>query len=293
VSGGQDSLALLQLLVDIKHHWDWDLGVIHCNHNWRSDAVANAAHVAAIVRSLNLPYWCETAQTPPSGEAAARIWRYDCFSQLAQTENFSHVVTGHTATDRAETLLYNLIRGSGIDGLQSLRWQRNLTPNLTLVRPLLDWTRQATAAFCQSRDLAVWEDSTNHELYYARNRLRQEVLPYLCDYFNPQAEQHLAQTAELLSADVAYLEAEADRHYAQLISPQGLDRTKLQLLPLALQRRIIRRWLQTHHISPNFERIEAVIGLIPAGNRSQTPTLQAGATVQVQHPWLVLTQATT
>ena len=82
---------------------------------------------------------------------------------------YQYIVTGHTASDRAETLLYNLIRGSGADGLKSLTWQRPLTPAIQLVRPLLEINRAETAQFCQDLQIAIWEDSTNIDLKYALN----------------------------------------------------------------------------------------------------------------------------
>ena len=102
------------------------------------------------------------------------------------------------------------MRGSGTDGLQALCWQRALSPAVQLVRPLLSITRGETAAFCQTAGLKVWEDVTNQDHQYARNRIRVELLPYLKTHFNPQVEQMLSQTAELLQADVAYLETATD-----------------------------------------------------------------------------------
>jgi tRNA(Ile)-lysidine synthase len=291
-SGGQDSLCLLQLLADLQPRWHWQLGVVHCNHRWRMDADANAEFVRSLAQAHQLPIWIETADIPPSGEAAARQWRYDCFTNLATAQGFDIVVTGHTQTDRAETLLYNLMRGSGADGLQSLTWRRSLMPTIQLVRPLLEFSRSATAQFCQTQAIAIWADSTNDDLTYARNRLRHEVLPYLTQHFNPQTTAHLAQTAELLQADVAYLEAQTEPLYHQAIDPANptqIDRRVLQSQPLALQRRVVRRFLRSQlNQAPNFEQIEAVVGLITAPNRSQTSTFPGGTIVRVSHPHLQL-----
>ena len=206
LSGGQDSLCLAQLLIDLRSRWHWHLAIAHCDHRWRTDSQANAEFVATLAQTWNLPFYLKVADSPPQSEAAAREWRYD---QLQSIEGFNAIVTGHTASDRAETLLFNLIRGSGIDGLSSLNWTRSLTPSLKLVRPLLELTRSQTAEFCRDRNLQIWEDSTNSDLTYSRNRIRQELLPYLKTHFNPQTEQHLAQTMELLSAEVEYLETAA------------------------------------------------------------------------------------
>lgn len=297
VSGGQDSLCLLRLLLDLRKHWDWHLAVIHCDHQWRSDSRANADHVRSLCQTWAVPMEVVVAQTVPQGEAAARQWRYECFAQLAQARQFDAVATGHTASDRAETLLYNLVRGSGSDGLQSLGWSRPLSDNcpvVQLVRPLLAFTRSDTAAACQNWNLPVWEDATNQDVQYARNRLRLEVLPYLNQHLNPKTEQHLAQTADVLSVEVDYLATQAQAIYQQAIAadnPRQLDRQCLSTYHLALQRRVVRQFLQnTLPTAPNFEQIEVVIGLIHAPNRSRSSTFGGGFWVQVRGRWLEMTQ---
>jgi tRNA(Ile)-lysidine synthase len=296
VSGGQDSLCLLKLLTDLRSRCNWQLGVVHCNHQWRSDANANAAHVRSLCASWAIPCHVEMAVTPPAGEAAARQWRYQCFQQVAQAENYGYVVTGHTASDRAETLLYNLVRGSGSDGLQSLGWVRSLSADcvIPLVRPLLAFTRAETAQVCQDYDLPVWEDPTNQQVDYARNRIRLEIMPQLQQHLNPRSTEHLAQTAELLTAEVEYLELQAAAIYQQAIDPQDtkrLDRLVLRSAHLALQRRVIRQFLQQHlPQSPNFDQITAVVALINAPNRSQTSTFGGGLTARVADRQLQIIQ---
>jgi tRNA(Ile)-lysidine synthase len=292
VSGGQDSLCLLKLLLDLRSRFNWQLGVVHCDHQWRSDATANADHVRSLCQHWDLPCVVETAAIAPAGEAAARHWRYECLQRVAQTENYGYVVTGHTATDRAETLLYNLVRGSGSDGLQALGWVRSLSADcaIPLVRPLLEFTRGETAQVCQDYGLPVWDDATNQQLDYARNRLRLEIMPRLTEHLNPRSTEHLAQTAELLTAEVEYLESQAAAIYQTAIdpeNPQRLDRRVLQSVHVALQRRVIRQFLQPQlPQSPNFAQIEAVVGLITAPNRSQTSTFGGGWVLRVVDRYL-------
>lgn len=289
VSGGQDSLCLAQLLLDLQPKWHWELAIAHCNHRWRADADANAAYVEQLAQTWHLPYFQETADPVPQTEAQARDWRYQVLTHIAQTQRYSQVVTGHTGSDRAETLLYNLLRGSGADGLQALVWQRPLAIEVQLVRPLLSMTRAETAQFCQSVGLQVWEDTTNQDLRYARNRIRQELLPYLSTHFNPQVEQALAQTAELLQAEVEYLEQQAAQILAQSQHPTGTgcNRVRLRSVPLALQRRVLRRFLQTTLPGmPDFEQIEKVVMLIAAPNRTQTDPFPGGAIARVEGEWI-------
>lgn len=289
LSGGQDSLCLAKLLMDLRSRWDWQIAIAHCNHGWREDSDANATHVQTLAEQWQAESWIRTAQTPPRGEAQARAWRYAVLTALAVEQGCDVVVTGHTASDRAETLLYNLVRGSGADGLAALTWERPLSETVRLVRPLLSFTRAETAAFCQHYDLPIWEDSTNQSRQYARNRLRLDVLPYLRDHLNGQTERHLAQTAELLQADVAYLEQQATALAQQVEQDGKLARKLLRSQPLALQRRVVRQFLvrQLPH-SPGRDAIESVVTLLPAPNRSQSAPLPGGAIARVDGDWLVL-----
>ncbi|MGF1934704.1 MAG: tRNA lysidine(34) synthetase TilS [Nostoc sp. ChiQUE02] len=301
VSGGQDSLCLIKLLLDLQSKWGWYLGIAHCDHRWRLDSEANAHHVENLAKTWGICFYLETANKSINSEAAARDWRYQALSAIAQANNYQYIVTGHTASDRAETLLYNLIRGTGADGLQALTWQRSLTTGIMLVRPLLEITRSQTEQFCQEFKLPIWEDSTNQDLQYARNRIRQELLPYLRDNFNPQVESALAQTAELLQAEVEYLEKAAQelREKAMGMGHEGdsltplvplqLNRRVLQKAPLALQRRVMRQVLQQILTdAPSFEHIEKLRALIIAPNRSQTDPFPGGAIAQVEGDWICL-----
>ncbi|MEH2116872.1 tRNA lysidine(34) synthetase TilS [Nostoc sp.] len=302
VSGGQDSLCLIKLLLDLQSKWGWYLGIAHYDHRWRSDSEANANHVENLAKSWGISFYLETANQLINSEATARDWRYQALSAIAKANNYQYIVTGHTASDRAETLLYNLIRGTGADGLQALTWQRPLTTGIMLVRPLLEITRLQTEQFCQEFKLPIWEDSTNQDLQYARNRIRQELLPYLRHNFNPQVESALAQTAELLQAEVEYLEKAAQQLREKAMSwgmgdekdsltllPLRLNRRVLQKAPLALQRRVMRQILQQILTdAPSFEHIEKLTALIIAPNRSQTDPFPGGAIAQVEGDWICL-----
>ncbi|KXZ49297.1 hypothetical protein GPECTOR_22g891 [Gonium pectorale] len=250
VSGGQDSMCLLQALVDLQPRWRWRLGVVHCDHGWRPDSAANADFVAAWARALGLP--CHVRAAAPGavrGERAAREWRYGAFQEVAAAEGFGTVVTAHTATDRAETLMLNLLRGSGPDGLVALSRCRPLaaapsgphpegashggTPlngrhqaggsggaaaagGVTLARPLLEFTREETAGFVRRLSLPYYHDTTNDLNDIRRNRLRNDVMPALRAGFNPQLDGALFRFLELLHADMEFMDAVAERLYPQV-----------------------------------------------------------------------------
>lgn len=289
ISGGQDSLCLGKLLLDLQSKWSWKIAIAHCDHRWSSDA-GIAKHVQQIANNWQIPIYLKEANNLKETEAAARLWRYQAMLAIAVEQNFEYLVTGHTKSDRAETFLYNLIRGAGIDGISSLNWQRYLNKEIKLVRPLLNVSRQETLEFCRQFQLPIWFDVVNNKPKYARNRIRHDLIPYLKTSFNSQVENSLAQTAELLRADVAYLEDRAQELLEKVVSQDGykLNRILLCNAPLALQRRAIRQFLpKIMGKSPNYTQIEAIVNLISAPNKSRTSSLPGGAIAEVQGDWIV------
>lgn len=290
LSGGQDSACLTQLLLDLSFHWQWQLAVAHCDHAWPVDR-----GLPDLVRQLaqvwQLPLYIATAENLPETEAAARHWRYSVLAELAHNHGYSTLVTGHTLSDRAETFLFNLIRGSGSQGLGALNWERPLAENCRLVRPLLAITRRETGEFCRKQELAVWNDLANQNLRFARNRLRLQLIPLIQQEFNPQIEQSLAQTAEILRAEADYLDRQAQSYYPTVcdLDRPRLNRDAIQLLPLALQRLLIKAFLN-HWLDciPNFEKVEAVVYLIHSPQRSRTPSLSKQIFAEVAGDWIVL-----
>ena len=291
VSGGQDSLCLGKLLLDLSSKWHWQLAIAHCDHQWSTDA-GIARRVAEVTDFWQIPFYLKVANNLKETEAAARRWRYQALVEIAEEIGFEYIVTGHTKSDRAETLLYNLIRGAGADGLAALDWKRPLTKTIFLVRPILDVYRHETLAFCQQFDLPIWFDAVNNNHKYARNRIRSNLIPYLQQNFNPQVEKSLAQTAELLKSDVEYLETVASKLLQTVRENNKLNRQLLKDAPLSLRRRAIRQFLPlVMSKQANYEQIEEVIKLVDAPNKSRTSTLPGGAIAEVTGKWIVFSSS--
>jgi len=290
LSGGQDSLCLTKILIDLSLRWSWKLSVAHCDHGWSTDR-GIAEHVGELVKNWDLPFYLQKSQESlPETEEAARHWRYQVLQEIASKENFSTIVTGHTQSDKAETLLYNLIRGTGSSGLASLNWLRLLNNGSKLVRPMLGISRQDTGKFCQEFGLAIWHDEVNEKLKYARNRIRLEVIPHLANHLNPQVEQHLAQTAEILRAEDEYLDSLVQQISGQLIEGNRLNRRAVKITSLAIQRRVIHSFLgQILPKMPNFEQVESTVNLLNAPNGSKSSTFAGRIILQVEGDWIVPT----
>jgi tRNA(Ile)-lysidine synthase len=289
VSGGQDSLCLLGLLKAFALKQQWKLEVAHLDHRWRTDSGEVAQKVMILAQTWQLPFHLAIAQSPLMSEAAARTWRYTWLGELALSLSCDQVLTAHTRTDVVETFLFNLLRGSGSDGLTSLVVERALYGTVKLVRPLLHFSRTQTGQYCQTQQLPVCIDPTNFDLTYSRNRIRLELLPYLQQHFNPQVENSLARTASLLEAEANFLEHSALALAETCIMEGQLHRHQLKNAHLALQRRVARYWLMEQlSYSPNFDQIAVVLACLDAPHRTRTSPLFAGWLVEVQGHWLIL-----
>ncbi|CAN8066329.1 unnamed protein product [Agarophyton chilense] len=295
LSGGQDSLSLTEVLRYLHSRDPWQaLELAHCDHKWPAD-VGNPDHVAAYAKAVNLPLHILSPEgSIPLSESAAREWRYGSLASLAEKRGFTHIVTAHTATDLAETVLFNLSNGSGADGLSSLSWTRPLTPALRLVRPFLHVTRDETASLCTERGIAVWSDAYNNDLRYARNRIRSYVFPAIRKTFHAQAEQNFAQSAHLLRDDAHCLRQIAETVKRRVIRVSDSQKSDTQIHIYrrvlarehkAVQRRVVRMVLEEHvgleHKGATFAQVENVCDLLtaPIGKSSSSLTRNARATV--------------
>ncbi|MFM7268990.1 MAG: tRNA lysidine(34) synthetase TilS [Cyanobium sp.] len=261
VSGGQDSMALAALLSDLRPLHGWRLNLWHGDHGWRPDSRQQAQALAAWAAAAGLPLHCERAEPPPSGEAAARQWRYACLERHARALDCVRVVTGHTASDRAETVLLNLARGSHLRGLGSLRADRQLSAEdagmaepRRLVRPLLVFSRADTAGICRTLGVPVWEDASNSDPRFRRNRVRAEVLPVL-EALHPGAERRIAAQSQRLEEElVAFDEllelALEGLRPCETRDGRSLDRWRLGRLTAANRARMLEFWLRSVGIGP-------------------------------------------
>jgi tRNA(Ile)-lysidine synthase len=285
VSGGADSVFLLHALRELALHLDllrnlW-LSVIHIEHGIRGPAsIADAEFVAHLASKFALPFHIRHADVPAIDgnlEQAARNVRHAFYADLIASRAVDRVATGHTRTDQAETVLYRILRGSGLTGLSGIL----PVTREGLIRPLLEIDRTEIEAWLRQCDIAWREDETNRDRTFARNQLRHEVLPLLRDAFNPQLEQALANLAALARDEEGYWEAEIARHPPPATSHQPLVFPISQLTDAApaLARRLVRRAVEIvkgdlHGI--DFAHVERVLEIARSReghNRMQAPGL--------------------
>ena len=231
VSGGPDSVALLSLLRDLMPRLPLRLTVAHFDHGWRLGSEADASFVRNLARGWGYAHVSGRARPGlPRTEAAAREARYQFLREAAADTGSSSIALGHTRDDQVETLLLHLLRGSGSRGLAGMRHR-----NADLARPLLEVERAEIERYLAGAGLTPCRDPSNDDTRFARNRLRQVVLPAI-DAFNPAARRLLAQTARILADEDSLLEEQAEQLVGRVIDPDAL-----RALPPAIQRRIVRR----------------------------------------------------
>jgi tRNA(Ile)-lysidine synthase len=218
VSGGADSLALLVLAVAAG----CDVTAVHVDHGLRPGSALEARTVEAAAQRFGARFVSRTVSVPPGPnlEARARAARYGALPAGA--------LTGHTADDQAETVLLNLLRGAGLDGLTGFRPEH---------RPIRHLRRRQTVALCDAAGLEPVVDPSNEDPAFRRNRVRHELLPLLEDIAQRDVASVLARQADLLATDAAALE-----QMARELDPT--DGRALASAPEALARRAVRAWLR-------------------------------------------------
>ncbi|MDR1453152.1 MAG: tRNA lysidine(34) synthetase TilS [Candidatus Margulisbacteria bacterium] len=251
VSGGVDSVVMLDLLCHLKKTLGFTLAVAHLNHQIRQGAAErDADFVENLAAKYRLPFHLGVKNVPAlaaqsglSLEDAGRRARYEFFFQEAHLHNYGVLALAHQADDQAETILFRLLRGAAAKGLSGIAPER-LEQGVRLTRPLLQAAKQEILAYAAANALTFQEDETNADTAYTRNKLRLEVLPLLKE-INPNYQEGLRRTAEILRADDEYLDSAARRLYGEIVIKEEPARIKLDAVALqschrALARRIVR-----------------------------------------------------
>ena len=290
VSGGPDSTALLHALAGLRGELGIDLVAAHLNHGFRGDeAEADAAYVHDLAAGLGIRCWVERVDVPGmrkrlhlSAQEVARNARHAFLKRVASELGATRIALGHTQNDRIETVLLNLLRGCGPDGLAGFP-----PIDLPLVRPLYAVSRAETEAYCADHALNPRRDSSNASFDYRRNRLRTELLPYLMSYYNQKVGNAILRMAGLVSADNTLLDALAAESREQVTLAQTdtgitLDAEALNELPPALRRRVVRQAIarvRGHLQGIGFEMLERVLDAVSERKKVRIDLPSSGAEI--------------
>lgn len=266
-SGGADSTALLHCLaVRCKI----PVVACHVNHMLRGrESECDEEAARSFCQTYGIPLEVrridvgKMAKEEKAGvEETGRKVRYAFFEEVRRQYDAALIATAHTLSDQVETVLFRLVRGSGMKGLCGIPARRG-----NVVRPLLSVTRVEVEAYCQEYNLPFVTDSSNADCRYARNQIRNVVLPALTQ-IEPQAERAIARASSILSEEEAYLSECTDRVMYEIKRPDGYDAERLRALPLAIRRRAAVLILQTEAGGADYAACEALLHLLdlPSGS---------------------------
>lgn len=289
LSGGPDSTALLHVLVQLQPRLGCRLHACHVNHGLRgAEADEDARAARWLARSLGVPISVRRADVRGyarahglSLEAAARTLRYRLLEQAARRAGAARIATGHTADDQVETVLLNLLRGTGPAGLAGIPPIRG-----KVIRPLLRVTRGEVEEYCAAHGLSYRVDRSNRDVRFTRNRIRLEVLPVL-RRVQSQVDAALLRLAEIMRAEDDFLRAEAERTLRHIAVQRpgriSLAREAFAALHLPLQRRVMRAAIalvKGDELDLEMERIDAAVALAQSGRTGAVVELPGGLRVE-------------
>lgn len=301
VSGGPDSVALLKVLTLIAAEYNLSLVVAHLNHGLRGaeadgeeDFVRSLSHsmdVECVSGKIDIAALKEPGK---SLEELCREQRYAFLKKVAVDYQATKIALGHHLQDQAETVLMNLLRGSGAEGLRGMMPVREGL----IIRPLLQVTRKEILAFLEEMGLSFTSDSSNAHDCYLRNRIRHHLLPLLKEGFNHRVEENLSRTAEIMRLDDDYLATEVEGWLCRWgISRQDgekrLPLTEFLKLHAALQQRVIKNLLARTSRSGqgiDYKHVQAALTLARGSHGSASLDLPGGVLLRREYYTIIFSR---
>lgn len=220
VSGGPDSMALLNSLINLKDKLECTIFVAHVNHMIRDVADEETEYVKAFCEKNNIQCFIKKAdvisiaeQNKIGTEEAGRNVRYEFFDEVFEKVNANKIAIAHNANDNAETVLMNVIRGTGISGLKGIEPVRDNK----FIRPLIETERVDIEKYCEEKNLEPKFDESNKDNTYTRNKIRNVLIPFLKDEFNPSIIEGLNRLSNLAAQENKYVEEIVDNEFKNIV----------------------------------------------------------------------------
>ena len=249
VSGGPDSVCMLDVMAELAPKYDLELLIAHVNYGLRGkDSDKDEEFVRRLAEKHNLeiavllphpPRWSSGHLLPkkekdvrkiPSEDILRKI-RYEFFEEIRKKNNFNLIAVAHNSDDQVETFLMRVIRGSGLTGLSAMKYKTE-----KIIRPLLGISRKEILEYLKTRELKYRIDKTNEQLMFFRNKIRNKLIPYLEKNFNPQIKKTISGSINSIAEDADLLEKIAAEYCRK---KKELRVSEILALHPALQRRII------------------------------------------------------
>ena len=244
VSGGPDSISLLNIL----HELGYNICTAHINHGIRENADNDEKFVKEFCEKRNIPCFIKKVklkeiESDMTTEELGRKIRYDFFDEIVKQENCTKIATAHNANDNAETVLMNMIRGTGLSGLKGIDISRD-----KIIRPLLEITRSEIEEYCQSENLNPCHDESNDQTIYTRNKIRLELIPYIEKNINSNIVNNINRMAEIISSEEEYIKRQVNIAYEDTLIAEEEGRTVCNLKKFnqydnVIQKRLIIKYI--------------------------------------------------
>ncbi|NLF82537.1 MAG: tRNA lysidine(34) synthetase TilS, partial [Candidatus Gastranaerophilales bacterium] len=272
-SGGVDSLCMLDVLHELSENAGFRLVAAHLNHNWRGEeSIREAENAKAYCEEQGITFYTETLpEGLPQTEESARNQRYDFLNRAAVKYKATAILTAHTKTDQVETVLYRIIKGTGISGLRGIPAVRHQKSGLPIYRPLLRRVERADCErYCAENRLIPNSDSSNFNEKYLRNRIRLSLLPELRTY-NPSVDEALFRLSEVAVASEEIIREYTKNLRREVMPDEGIIlTTRFLSLSSAVQKLILIGFLEVNNIEYGFERVEELAEFIRRNADSKT-----------------------
>lgn len=296
VSGGPDSMALLHGLKQLAPRYQWNITAIHINHQLReAESDAEEAYVRQYCERHRIPLIVErievrlAKQMMHAGtQEVARHLRYKVFQKVAEQIGITQILLAHHADDQMETILWNIIRGTGIAGLKGMQPVRH-SDSFSYLRPLLRFGRNEIEEYCERESIEPRTDSSNRSRDYTRNRIRLDLIPYLKE-FNPRIKEGMLELSEIVLEEDHLLRQLEQDAFEKVVQTPTEEEYEIEIprfleLPIALQRRVVKLILsclsqQLPSLTVTFQVIERVRSLAQGDHPSGKLDLGAGVVVQ-------------
>lgn len=246
VSGGPDSICLLHVLNSLKEELKIKLYVAHINHMIREVSDSETEYVQNFCKDLGIECFVKKmdilklAKEEKKGtEETGREVRYDFFNEILEKTHSNKIATAHNSNDKAETVILNILRGSGVSGLKGIE----ATRDNKYIRPLIETGRLEIEKYCNENNLNPKYDESNNENIYSRNKVRNEVIPYIKKEFNQNIIKTINRLSEVATEENEYMQKITKQEYENISKTQSdtiiLDLKRFNNLELVIKRRII------------------------------------------------------
>ena len=262
VSGGPDSISMLDILYKIKQNEsiNFEIIVAHVNHMIREEAMEDAIYVKNLYKKRNIEFYLKSIDVKKIAnnnkigtEEAGRKERYKFFDELAKKTNANKIAIAHNKNDNVETVFMHILRGTGINGLKGIEAKRGM-----YIRPLIECERKEIEEYCEENNLEPKIDKTNFENIYTRNKVRNIVIPYVQKEFNQNIIETIDRLSKLVTEEEEYMEKQIENAYKNLLILETKKEIQLDLKKFNMQERVIKSRLILYTITRIFGSSEGI-----------------------------------